>query len=71
MREDNSGISTLRRKRRRHPTMLRTTSGVEEVIPGLSTWTAEDLLEAGGWDEELSELADVPDEVEYPEEDDE
>lgn len=51
--------------------MLRTTSGVEEVIPGLSTWTAEDLLEAGGWDEELSELADVPDEVEYPEEDDE
>ena len=34
-------------------------------MPGLSTWTAEDLLEAGAWDDELlAELAD-PEEV-YP-----
>lgn len=59
MREDSSGISTIRRKRRKHPTLLRTPSGVEEVVPGLSTWTAEDLLVAGGWDEDLSELADL------------
>ncbi len=56
MREDNSGLSTIRRKRRKHPSLLRTSSGVEEIIPGLSTWTAEDLLEAGAWDEELEQF---------------
>ena len=56
MREDNSGLSTIRRKRRKHPSLLRTSSGIEEIIPGLSTWTAEDLLEAGAWDEELEQL---------------
>lgn len=29
-----------------------------EIIPGLSTWTAEDLVEAGGWDEELAKYTD-------------
>jgi hypothetical protein len=65
--QDNSGISTLRRKRRRHPSLLNTPSGVEEIIPGLSSWTVEDLLEAGAWDEELAELADQDNE-EAPEE---
>ncbi len=60
--QENSGISTLRRKRRRHPSLLKTPSGVEEIIPGLSSWTVEDLLEAGAWDEELAELADQDDE---------
>jgi len=48
----------MRRKRRRHPTRIRTTTGIEEIIPGLSTWTAEDLVEAGAWDEELAGFAD-------------
>jgi hypothetical protein len=60
--QENSGISTLRRKRRRHPSLLKTPSGVEEIIPGLSSWTVQDLLEAGAWDEELAELADQDDE---------
>lgn len=29
-----------------------------EIIPGLSTWTAEDLVEAGGWDDELAGFSD-------------
>lgn len=59
MSPENLGISTLRRKRRRHPALLRTQDGIEEIIPGLSTWTPEDLLEAGAWDEELAQLADL------------
>lgn len=39
--------------------MIRTRDGVEEIVPGLSTWTAEDLLEAGAWDEELADFADL------------
>lgn len=58
-------ISTLRRKRRKHPSLLRTRDGVEEIVPGLSTWTAEDLMEAGAWDDELAELADIGEES-YP-----
>lgn len=72
MNQDNWGIPTLRRKRRRHPALIRTQDGVEEIIPGLSTWTAEDLLEAGAWDEELAELTDMqtPDEMDLLEEED-
>jgi len=59
VREDNHGASALKRRRRRHPALLRTRGGVEKIVPGLSTWTAEDLLEAGAWDEELAQLADL------------
>ncbi len=59
MSQENGGISTLRRKRRRHPSLLRTPGGVEEIVPGLSSWTVEDLLEAGAWDEELAEFTDL------------
>ena len=59
--QENSGLSTLRRKRRKHPSLLKTSSGVEEIIPGLSSWTVEDLLEAGAWDEELAEFTDQKD----------
>ena len=69
MREDGSGVASLRRKRRKHPSLLRTPNGVEEVIPGLSTWTVEDLLEAGAWDQELAEFEGVDLEEERPEED--
>ncbi len=69
MTQENSGISTLRRKRRRHPSLLKTPSGVEEIIPGLSSWTVEDLLEAGAWDEELAELA-ADDDEDVPEDPD-
>jgi hypothetical protein len=55
-------MTALKRKRRKHPAMLRTPDGPEEIIPGLSTWTAEDLLEAGAWDEELAEIAGINDE---------
>ncbi len=48
--------------------MLRTQGGVEVIVPGLSSWTAEDLLEAGAWDEELAEYADMHDGWEEPEE---
>ena len=58
MRDEGSAVSTIRRRRRRHPTQLRTGSGVVEIIPGLSTWTAEDLVEAGGWDDELAGFSD-------------
>lgn len=58
MRDDAFGISTIRRKRRKHPSRIRTSTGVVEIIPGLSTWTAEDLVEAGGWDEELAKYTD-------------
>ncbi len=58
LNEADSGISTLRRKRRRHPSLIKTRDGVEAIVPGLSTWTVEDLLETGAWDEELAELAD-------------
>lgn len=61
--QDGSAITALRRKRRKHPTMIRAVGGVEEIVPGLSTWTAEDLLEAGAWDEELAEIARIDDEV--------
>mgnify|MGYP005870851021 CR=1 FL=1 len=73
MNQDSTGIPNLRRKRRRHPALLRTHDGVEEIIPGLSTWTAEDLMEAGAWDEELAELTDmqVPDDMDVLEVDDE
>ena len=69
MNETDSPISTLRRKRRKHPSLLRTRDGVEEIVPGLSTWTAEDLMEAGAWDDELAELADI-DEENYPDDSD-
>lgn len=42
---------------------------MEEIVPGLSTWTAEDLMEAGAWDDELAELADI-DEESYPDDSD-
>ncbi len=73
MSEENSGISTLRRKRRKHPSMLRTPTGVEEVVPALSTWTVEDLLEAGAWDDELADFAttDEEDDIQTPNRDDE
>ena len=58
MREDAFGITTIRRKRRKHPSKIRTSTGIEEIIPGLSTWTAEDLVEAGAWDEELAKFTD-------------
>jgi hypothetical protein len=61
----DSGISTIRRKRRRHPSLLKTLDGVAEIVPGLSTWTAEDLLEAGAWDEELAEIGGIHEEI-YP-----
>ena len=57
MSDMDSTSATLRRKRRRHPSLIRTRDGVETIVPGLSTWTAEDLLEAGAWDDELAELA--------------
>ncbi len=69
MSETDSPISTLRRKRRKHPSLLRTRDGVEEIVPGLSTWTAEDLMEAGAWDDELAELADIDEEI-YPDDSD-
>jgi hypothetical protein len=71
LREDVSGISTIRRKRRKHPSRIRTSTGIEEIIPGLSTWTAEDLVEAGAWDEELAKYTDFYEEYEIvtPEED--
>lgn len=65
LNDAENAISTLRRKRRRHPSILQTRDGVETIVPGLSTWTAEDLLEAGAWDEELAELADLEEET-YP-----
>jgi len=40
---------------------------VEEIIPGLSSWTAEDLLEAGAWDEELAGFTDQSDEEPFSE----
>ncbi|HEX2922552.1 MAG TPA: hypothetical protein VHS28_00810 [Chloroflexota bacterium] len=52
--EESSAINTLRRKRRRHPSLIQTANGIEEIVPGLSSWTAEDLLEAGAWDDELA-----------------
>jgi hypothetical protein len=55
-------MTALRRKRRKHPAMLRTSDGPEQIVPGLSTWTVEDLLEAGAWDEELAEIAGIDDE---------
>lgn len=67
MNHDNSAISTIRRRRRKHPSLLRTSSGVEEIIPGLSSWTAEDLLEAGAWDEELAGFTDQSDEEPFSE----
>jgi hypothetical protein len=67
--EVDVGISTLRRKRRKHPSLLRTREGVQEIVPGLSTWTVEDLLEAGAWDEDLAELADIDEET-YPDDSD-
>ncbi len=66
--EVDPAISTLRRRRRKHPSLLQTRDGVEAIVPGLSTWTAEDLLEAGAWDEELAALADFEDS--YPDESD-
>ncbi len=63
MSEVDPGISTLRRRRRKHPSLLRTRDGVQEIVPGLSTWTVEDLLEAGAWDEELADLTGVDEEV--------
>ncbi|MGE5619912.1 MAG: hypothetical protein ACM3US_11720 [Sphingomonadaceae bacterium] len=69
MAQDSSALSTLRRKRRKHPSLLRTPSGVEEIVPGLSSWTAEDLLEAGAWDEELAQLTDQTGDEEYLEPD--
>lgn len=39
--------------------MLSTREGVEVIVPGLSTWSAEDLLVAGGWDDDLAELTDM------------
>lgn len=73
MRNEGTGLSTIRRKRRRHPSRIRTSAGVEEIIPGLSTWTAEDLVEAGAWDEELAEYSDSfeeEDELDKPNPDD-
>lgn len=64
MRDDALGISTIRRKRRKHPSRIRTSTGIEEIIPGLSTWTAEDLVEAGAWDEELAKFTDSSEEDE-------
>ncbi|MHB0869321.1 MAG: hypothetical protein ACYC66_04580 [Chloroflexota bacterium] len=69
MAQDSSALSTLRRKRRRHPSLLRTPSGVEEIVPGLSSWTVEDLLEAGAWDEELAQLTNLDGEEEPQEPD--
>jgi hypothetical protein len=60
--QEATAMTALRRKRRRHPTVLLTPGGPEEIIPGLSTWTAEDLVEAGAWDEELADIADISDE---------
>jgi len=42
--------------------MLSTREGVEVIVPGLSTWTAEDLLVAGAWDDDLAELTDMDEE---------
>lgn len=68
LNEVDSAISTLRRKRRKHPSLIKTRDGVEAIVPGLSTWTVEDLLEAGAWDDELLELADF--EEVYPDDSD-
>ena len=62
MTQEGTTASALRRRRRRHPRMIRTPDGIEEIIPGLSTWTAEDLMEAGAWDAEFAEIAGVEDE---------
>lgn len=42
--------------------MLSTGEGVAVIVPGLSTWTAEDLLVAGAWDDDLAELTDMDEE---------
>jgi hypothetical protein len=42
---------------------------VEEIVPGLSSWTAEDLLEAGAWDDELAGFGGISEEEERPNED--
>ncbi|HZK67474.1 MAG TPA: hypothetical protein VFD42_08035 [Chloroflexota bacterium] len=42
--------------------MLSTREGVEVIVPDLSTWTAEDLLVAGAWDDDLAELTDMDEE---------
>ena len=68
LNEVDSAISTLRRKRRKHPSLIKTRDGVEAIVPGLSTWTVEDLLEAGAWDDELAEIADF--EEVYPDDSD-
>lgn len=68
MTEADATSATLRRKRRRHPSLIKTRDGVESIVPGLSTWTVEDLLEAGAWDDELAELADF--EEVYPDDSD-
>lgn len=67
--EGSAAISTLRRKRRRHPSLINTANGVEEIVPGLSSWTAEDLLEAGAWDDELAGFGGISEEEERPNED--
>lgn len=64
--EEGLANSTLRRKRRRHPSLIQTANGVEEIVPGLSSWTAEDLLEAGAWDDELAGFGGKADDEDTP-----